>query len=115
MHEFSIVQDLMELAEDELGKIGYTGKVNSLTLVIGKLSGANPDSVSFAYDAISPQTRLKGAKLIIKEPSAVCICGGCGVNSELAGIDYRCPLCGSGDVKVEGGRELRLDSMELED
>ena len=115
MHEFSIVWEMIKLAEQELQKAGCGGKVNSITIAVGKLSGANPDSVRFAYDVIAPQTRVRGAKLIIKEPNALCRCKTCGNTNELTAHDYFCPACGSGDIIIEGGRDLRLESIELED
>jgi hydrogenase nickel incorporation protein HypA/HybF len=55
------------------------------------------------------------AEVHIKQPKATCQCGSCGTRSEVDDWFSDCPKCGSAEVTVEGGRELLLQSIEIED
>jgi hydrogenase nickel incorporation protein HypA/HybF len=115
MHELAIVQELIKLAEVELSRARFEGKVKVLTIKVGKLSGASPEALQFAFEAVAPSTRLKGARLDIEEPKPMCRCLNCGFEQEVDGYLFECPACGSGDIVIDGGRDLRLDSLEVED
>ncbi len=113
MHELSIVQALIEQVEAEVEKSGETGPVTALDLVIGRLSGVHVDSIRFGYEFLAPGTVLEGAELRIREPSATIVCRECGYREPIAELLMRCPQCDSGEIVIEGGRELLLQSIEL--
>jgi hydrogenase nickel incorporation protein HypA/HybF len=64
---------------------------------------------------LAPGTILASAEIEIAEPRAVCVCRGCGARREIEELMAQCPECGSGDVSIEGGQELVLQSIELEE
>ena len=111
----SIVQALIEQVESEVQKSGQTGRVTGLELVIGRLSGVHTDSIRFAYEFLSKDSILADAELRIREPSAHLVCQACGARDPISQLEMHCPHCGSGDVVIEGGRELVLQSIELEE
>lgn len=115
MHELSIAEALIEQAEREIEHSGQAGRVVSLDLVVGRLSGVNCDSIRFAFDLLSSGTRLEGAELEIREPRAICRCHACHRREEIDEVVVRCPACASGEITIEGGRDLLLQSIELED
>ena len=115
MHELSIVEALIEQVEREVRRSGENGRVVRLDLSIGRLSGVCPDSLRFAYELLAPETPLAAAELCITEPPAVCSCGDCGARTELEDLAASCPACGSPNVTIEGGQELLLQTIELED
>ncbi len=115
MHELSIVQSLIEQVASEVDLAGHTGRVRQLGLVIGRLSGVHCDSVRFAFEVLAPGTLVEGAEMHIAEPKAICRCHACSACSQIEGFVARCPVCESADVSVEGGRELMLQSIEIED
>jgi hydrogenase nickel incorporation protein HypA/HybF len=114
MHEMSIVQALIEQVEAEVAKSGETGRVIGLDLVIGRLSGVHVDSIRFAYQILAPGTIVEGAELRVTEPSAYIDCRACGRREPVVEITMHCPACGSGEIVIEGGRDLLLQSIELE-
>ncbi len=114
MHEMSIVQALIEQVEAEVEKSGQSGRVVGLDLVIGRLSGVNADSIRFAYEVLAPGTVLEGATLRISEPTAYSDCRACGARQAIDELTMYCPRCGSGDIVIDGGRDLLLQSIELE-
>ena len=115
MHELSIVEALIEQVGREVRRAGQTGRVRRLELAIGRLSGVHCDSVRFAFELISPGTIVEGAKLDITEPGAVCRCRNCGASREIDDLVTECPNCGSPQISIEEGRELMLDSIEVDE
>jgi hydrogenase nickel incorporation protein HypA/HybF len=115
MHELSIVEALIEQAQRELNRAGQRGKVLRLELGVGRLSGVHPDSLRFAFDLLSPGTRVEGAEILICEPRAICRCRACNARVEIEDLVVRCPSCSSDDIAIEGGRELMLQSIDVED
>jgi hydrogenase nickel incorporation protein HypA/HybF len=115
MHELSIVEALIEQVEKEVERSGHRGRVTGLDVSIGRLSGVNPDSFRFALEMLCPGTLLETAEVRIAEPRATCRCQSCGAVAEVDEFVARCAECGSGDLLLEGGRDLWLQSIELED
>lgn len=115
MHELGIVEQLVRIAVDELEKAGAEGPVSSVSLRVGVMSGASPEALRTAWEVVVPNTRLKGAELLIDEPPATCRCLECGATSEVDGYAFACPSCNSGQIAIEGGSELQLASLEVEE
>ena len=115
MHELSIVEALFEQAEREVRDSGHEGRVSRLELSIGHLSGVCSDSIRFAFELLKAETMFAAAELAIEEPPAVCRCEACGQKTDVTEITVDCPHCGSREVVIEGGREMLLESIELED
>lgn len=86
--------------------------MRTLTLEIGALSGAVPDSVRFCFDLVAAGTALEGATLVIVEPPGVGDCRTCGEPFTMEDIFPLCP-CGSADVAVTDGRQLKIVSVEV--
>lgn len=114
MHEMSIVQALIEQVEAEVERSGEPGVVVGLDVIIGRLSGVHVDSIEFAFELLSPGTIAENAELRVSRPTAVVNCHECASSQLMDEILMSCPDCGSGDVTIEGGRELLLQSIELE-
>jgi hydrogenase nickel incorporation protein HypA/HybF len=115
MHELSVVEALIDQVGRELGRAGEHGRVLRLELSIGRLSGVNCESVRFAFGLLSPGTPVEDAEITIQEPKAICSCHACNTQTEIDDLVVQCPRCASSDVTIEGGRELLLQSIEVEE
>ena len=115
MHELSIVEALIEQVQREVQRAGQHGRVQRLELSIGRLSGVNTDSIRFAFDLLAANTILAGSEIVIHEPKAVCRCNTCHAETEIDELLPHCPRCSSDDVVIDGGRELLLQSIDLEE
>jgi hydrogenase nickel incorporation protein HypA/HybF len=115
MHELSIVEALIEQVQREVRRSGQQGRVLGLALSIGRLSGVNCDSIRFAFEVLSPGTLVEGARVGIREPKAVCSCQNCHARTELDELVAECPRCHSGEIRIEGGRDLLLETIDVED
>jgi hydrogenase nickel incorporation protein HypA/HybF len=115
VHELSIVQALLEQVQAEVEKSGHAGRVVSLHLVVGRLSGVHVDSIRFGFELLSPDSIAAGAALQIDEPRAHCHCHACHCEHDIEEIVSTCPACGGADIAIRGGQDLLLQSIELED
>lgn len=114
MHEFSIATSLLEIVSQEA--LACQGaKVKAVRLKIGTLSGVVPEALEFAFQVLSEGTVAEGARLVIERVALCIACNACGTASTPADPFILCPLCGSGDVEIRAGRELDIESMEIED
>jgi hydrogenase nickel incorporation protein HypA/HybF len=108
MHELSITQSVVDAIVERMA--GAT--VRCVRLEIGKLSGVVPDSVRFCFDVICAGTPLAGATLDIVESSGFARCRDCGEEFQLNDMIMLCP-CGSANVRVLTGQQLRIKSVEV--
>ena len=115
MHELSIVEALIEQVQKEVERSGQTGRIRRLDLTVGRLSGVSCDSLRFAFELLSAETIVEQAELHITQPKAICRCLSCQAQAEVDDIPVRCPACGDTQVTLEGGRQLLLESIEMED
>lgn len=115
MHEMSIVQTLLEQIESEVERSGHTGRILSVHLVVGRLSGVHVDSLRFAFELLSPDTAVGDAELTIDQPRAELACQDCHTVHPTDELASHCPNCGSAHVLIQGGQQLLLQSIELED
>ncbi len=115
MHELAIVEALIEQVGTELDRAEQKGAVKRLEIAVGRLSGVHCDSLRFAFNLLSPGTIAEGAELSIREPSAISRCRQCGTSTEITEMVIDCPLCGSPEIAIEKGRELLLESIDIED
>ena len=64
---------------------------------------------------VAPDTVVDGAALQIQQTQAILRCRACDVQEPIDELAVRCGQCGSCDTVIEGGQELLLQSIELED
>jgi len=115
MHELAIVEALIDQVQQELDQAEQDGRVLRVKLSVGRLSGVCCDSVRFAFSLLSPGTCIENAEIEIDEPRAVCHCRACNGRPEIDDLVFQCPQCGSDDIVIESGRELMLQSIDVEE
>jgi hydrogenase nickel incorporation protein HypA/HybF len=108
MHELAITESVVASVAERLPG----SRVTSLRLEIGALSGVVADSVRFCFDLVAEGTDLEGATLEIDEPLGRCLCRGCGTEFAPDWPIMACP-CGSADVTVLSGQDLRIISVQV--
>ena len=113
MHELAVTQSLVELAVRKANERGAQ-RVTDLNLVIGRLASIVDDSVQFYFDEVSRDTLCEGAQLHFKRVPARLLCLDCQCVYELGRDMAPCPHCGSARLRVVGGDEFYLESIEVE-
>ena len=114
MHEFSIATSLLSIIDEEAVKF-QGAQVKTVTLKVGTLSGIVPEALDFAFQVLSEGTVAEGARLMIERVPLRIECNACGTTSTPTDPFLICPHCGSGEVEIREGRELEIESMEIED
>jgi len=115
MHELSIAASIVESVTDAAH--AYPGaRVKEVRLRVGALASVIEDSLQFCWGLAVEGTPLADAVLAINMLPVILHCDGCGVDSEVAGVQsFRCPGCGALAADLRQGRELEIESIELEE
>ncbi len=112
MHELPITEGILKIATEAAGGRPIT----TIHLVVGELSSIVDDSVQFYFDMLSKGTLAEGAMLDFERRPATVMCRDCGQSFEVRPpLPSTCPNCGGIRLQVTGGRELRVDSIEVSD
>ena len=113
MHEMSLAEGVLQLIEDARRRQAFA-RVLSVQLEIGALAGVEPDAMRFCFDAVTRGTVADGARLEIRAAPGQGSCMGCGEVVQMRELYGDCPRCGSAQVQVTGGTELRVSELEVE-
>jgi hydrogenase nickel incorporation protein HypA/HybF len=114
MHEFGLMQSVLESVESTALEAGAQ-RVSAIRLVVGEMSEVLAEAMEFALEALGPGTLSEGATLEIRFVRPRSVCQVCGHEFEHDRYHWGCPLCDSLATKLVAGRELYIDSIEIED
>lgn len=113
MHEQSIVEALLKLVLESAEKSQAT-KIYRIYLVIGDLSGVIDEAVDLYFNFLSKNTVAAGATLFFKHNPAQLRCRKCNKIFIAENLDFHCPDCKEQQVEIVSGRELYVESMEVQ-
>ena len=94
----------------------YEGaRVLEVRLRVGALASVVVESLEFCWGIATEGTPLEGSKLVVKTLPVVMRCTKCG-DVELEGVQsFRCPTCGEPCGDLRQGRELEIESIEIDE
>lgn len=111
MHEYSIVQALLERVEEEARLRGAT-RVERIRVRLGALSGVEPELLETAYATFRERTVCADAELELERVPARWCCPRCGGAIPI-GAPLRCVQCRT-PARLETGDEIVLQRIEME-
>jgi len=111
VHEYSVVQALMEQVEAVARQRG-AASVARVRLAIGEQAGIESALLESAFDLVRTGTLCANATLELRSVPARWSCRGCG-RAIARGALLACPDCGSPATLVGGG-EMIVEPLELE-
>jgi len=121
VHEFSVTSQIVQNALAEAEKRGAK-KVTEVDLVVGKLTFLGLEQVRFAFEVLTKDTILEGAKLVIEDQEGIVKCKNCGYEGGFKYEDdplyhvpiptLKCPKCGS-IVEITAGKECTIKSIKM--
>lgn len=115
MHEFSIGQTLVAAVLKELDQLeGKPIRLKKARVAAGAYHRLVPASLKLAYKILSKGTPAEGSSLLIKTIPIKVKCNQCGWKGSTRDICFVCRKCGGVDLKIIGGQELCLESIEVE-
>jgi len=115
MHEFNICQNIVDSVIAELEKHDPVPRLLKTRVVIGKLRQLVPEYLQFAYENLTKETLAEGSTLVIIQKPVIGKCVACGWQGEMGSSGFGCGKCGSATAEIIAGRELYLESLEIEE
>lgn len=115
MHELSIALSIIEGVEEEIAR-RQLGRVTSVHLKLGPLSGVVKDALLFSYELACKDTVLEGSRLEIEEIPIVLYCPEC--SQERPAVSAQrvcCAVCTTPSMDIRRGAELEIFALELSD
>ena len=111
MHELSIAESIVDVAV----RHARGRPVSRVEVSVGHLRQVVPSALAFAFELVAQGTAIDGAELVMNVVPAAGRCRTCGDESVLDGFPLLCRACGSADVAVIAGEELRVESLDVEE
>lgn len=112
MHEMSIAQSIVDLAEEQTRNRGSLA-VEELELEIGRLAGVELQTFDFALESAVKGSMLEHATIVRHIIDGEGQCADCGHIFPLEALFASCPVCASYFVKIIKGKELRVKSIVI--
>jgi hydrogenase nickel incorporation protein HypA/HybF len=110
MHELSLCRSIYGIVE----RAAEGRPVDVIHLQVGRLRQVVPDTLRHCWDLVAEGTPLAGSALAVESMPAIVSCGRCSEQSSLTEeLIVLCAHCGSTDVRVVGGEEFLLTSLDL--
>lgn len=113
MHEMGIVAGILEAAESTARRENAV-RINEINIRVGELTEIVDDALYFAFESLSPGTLAEGAELIVERVGARSRCLGCDVTFDHGRFDAMCPECGTFLCELLQGRELMVESLDID-
>lgn len=135
MHEWSLAEGVIETAL-EVAEENEAENIIAINIKIGSLQQVDREVFDLALEEIGQGTKAEGSDKNIETEGAVLECRACGNRwdfektkkdltedetesihfiPDLAHTYIRCPKCESPDFKIEKGRGVWIESVELEE
>jgi hydrogenase nickel insertion protein HypA len=123
MHEFSMIQSIMELVKNEMEK-RQAIRVLEIHLEVGELSFLSHEALQFGFGAlVTGEPKIdKDALKIIPIPAEI-KCTECGHSGPMKNVEsaeyhlmapvFQCPKCG-GPVEIVRGKECIVKNLRME-
>ncbi len=113
MHELSIAQSVIEIAEAK-AREGNARSIQTIKIRLGEFTTIVRESLEFAFEVARQETLAENARLEIESVPMVVRCVECGlVNDPVREVCLICPQCGL-PLEVVSGEELQVEYIEVD-
>lgn len=112
MHEMSICESIRGIVEDEARSQGFAS-VQRICLEIGQLAGVEVEALRFGFDVVMRGSVAEQAVLEIVEVPGQAWCMACADHVPVSKRYDACPACGSHQLQVTAGEDMKIREMEV--
>ena len=112
MHEMSIAEGVLGIVEETARREGAHA-IRAVRLEIGQLAAVEIPALRFCFESVVRGSIAEGARLEIDEAPGQAWCFGCCASVPLASRVDACPRCGSHQLQVSGGTQMRVKDLEI--
>ncbi len=112
MHEMSLCQSILQTLEEQ-ARVRKFSRVERVCLEVGPFSGVEVEALRFGFDVVMRGSLADTATLEIVETPAQAWCFACAETVPIVQRYDACPRCGSHQLRVTGGDELKIKELEV--
>lgn len=112
MHEVALAEGVLRVVADAAAKHAAT-RVHTVWVELGALAHVEPDALRFCFDAVTRGSVAEGATLEIATTPGRAWCMPCGGEVALGRLGEPCPRCGSYQLSVVAGEEMRVKEIGI--
>jgi hydrogenase nickel incorporation protein HypA/HybF len=109
----ALCESVLGILQKEAVTHGFR-RVKRVQLRVGAFSCAAPAALDFCFQVVARGTLAEGARLDIVRTPGQAWCMACGETVSLNERYDRCPQCGTYELQITGGDELRVNELEVE-
>jgi hydrogenase nickel incorporation protein HypA/HybF len=110
MHEVALAEGVLRIVEDA-ARAHAAARVHTVRLELGALAHVAPEALAFCFDAVTRGSVAEGAKLEIARAAGAAWCMPCCARVPLERLGDACPHCGSYQLQVLAGDEMRVSEI----
>jgi hydrogenase nickel incorporation protein HypA/HybF len=115
MHELSLATGIVSMVDAALARETQPVRVRRLRVEVGAFAGVELRALRFALDALAAASALRDAEVEVFEVPGSAWCFECGQTVALQARLDPCPHCGGQRLQANGGTELRVVELTVED
>jgi len=112
MHEVALAEGMLRIVTDAAAR-NAAARVHTVWVELGALAHVEPQALRFCFDAVARGTVAEGAALEIATTPGVAWCMPCAAQVALARLGDACPSCGSHQLQVIAGEEMRVKEIGI--
>lgn len=113
MHEMGIMEGVLDSALKSAQQ-AHALRIRKITLSIGDMTECIDDALQFSFEILSENTLAQGATLVLNKVSPRSVCLDCHKEFDHDRFHRQCPYCQSYSTDLIAGRELSIDSIEVD-
>lgn len=110
----AIAQQIVGIVDETLKSHPNT-KCKTVHIRVGELTAVIPESLHFAYQAITSDTSLADSRLYIETVPVRAECKSCLKQFGIRDFEFACPHCQSTEIEIRQGNELHVEKLELDE
>jgi len=113
MHELSIAVNIAEIVEEEMQKHDAS-QLNEIVIEIGKMSGVVAELLEFALKESFDNHAVSKANIVFNHIEGKAECLQCHTLQTVENLYNPCINCGSFNLSIIEGKELKIKSLLIE-
>lgn len=114
MHEMAVVDSLFKIINAKV-KEHQIQKILKVKLKVGEMTAVEHMTLTACFEAYAQNTVVEGAELVIERIPLQGKCQECTNVFLVCNYNFQCPQCESRSVDIVSGRELYIESLEVEE
>jgi hydrogenase nickel incorporation protein HypA/HybF len=113
VHELALCESVLSILQEQ-ARTQRFDRVKTVWLQVGALSCAAPEALDFCFAAVVSGTLAEGARLEVIRTPGQAWCMRCGESVSIGERYDPCPQCGTFELQVTSGDEMRVKELEVE-